>query len=155
MSDTVDTKAVEGRKEVRLIGIVQCDIAKERCSGFACINSFDKRIDAFKGYGGAIMAVPFNCGGGAGRRVGRSAAHLARRAEKKAGIKKEEIVIHLSSCIVTDNGHYPPCPHLGNIMEILGRKGFRVRKGSYRSKTADKRREQGRYEDFDWDGEEF
>jgi len=155
LSGSGNTKAGDGKKETRLIGIVQCDIAKERCSGFACINSFDKRIDAFEGYGVGIMAVPFNCGGGAGRRVGRSAAHLARVAARKTDIKKEEIVIHLSSCIVTDNGHYPPCPHLDNILEILRRQGFRVRKGSYKSKTASKRREEGRYEDFDWNGEEF
>lgn len=140
--------------EIKLIGIVQCDVAKERCSGLACINSFDKRIDAFERYeAGGIMAVPFNCGGAPGRRIGRSVAHLARRAEHKAGIKKEEIVIHLSSCMVTDNGHYPPCPHLDYIKTMLKRKGFRVRQGSYKSKTAERRRGEGRYEAFDWDCE--
>jgi len=145
----------EGKENTRLIGIVQCDIAKERCSGLACINSFDKRIDAFEGYEETdIMAVPFNCGGCPGRRIGRSAAHLARRAEHKAGIKKEEIVIHLASCITTDNGHYPPCPHLGYITLMLERKGFRLRKGSYKSKTAERRRTEGRYGSSLWDCEE-
>lgn len=148
-------KGKDALKGIRLIGIVQCDIAKERCSGFACVNSFDKRIDAFEGYGNdaSIMVVPFNCGGCPGRRIGRSAAHLARRAEHKAGIKKEEIVIHLATCVATDNGHYPPCPHLDYIMTMLERKGFRVKKGSYKSKTAQKRRDEGRYEAFDWDCE--
>jgi predicted metal-binding protein len=152
-----DASSVEekGDKVVtKLIGIVQCDVAKERCSGLACINSFDKRIDAFEGYeASGIMAVPFNCGGAPGRRIGRSAAHLARRAEHKAGIKKEEIVIHLASCVATDNGHYPPCPHLDYIVTMLKRKGFRIKMGSYKSNTAERRRGEGRYEAFDWGSE--
>ena len=155
MSDSKGVVSGGIKKKTRLIGIVQCDTAKERCSGFACINSFDKRIDAFKGYGDDVMAVPFNCGGGAGRRVGRMAAHMVRVAARKTDIKKEEVVIHLSSCIVTDNGHYPPCPHVDNMLEILRRTGFRVRLGSYKSKTASKRREKGLYKDFDFDGEEL
>lgn len=140
---------------VKVIGIVQCDYAKERCSGFGCINSFTERIDAFAKYPAEaqIMAVPFECGGCPGRRIGRSAAHLVKRAKKKADVEKDEIVIHLASCITTDNGHYPPCPHVDYIMEILRRKGMKVKKGSYRSKTAQKRRDEGLYEKFDWEGE--
>ena len=57
-------------KNIKLIGIIQCDFAKERCSGFACINSFHDRIDAFTGYSkdDNIMVVPFNCGGCPGRK---------------------------------------------------------------------------------------
>lgn len=140
---------------VKVIGIVQCDYAKERCSGFGCVNSFAQRIDAFAKYpaDSAIMVVPFECGGCPGRRIGRSAAHLAKRAKKKADVEKDEIIIHLASCITTDNGHYPPCPHVDYIMEILKRKGIKVKKGSYRSKTAQKKRDEGVYEKFDWDGE--
>ncbi len=140
-------------KPVKLIAIIQCDFAKERCSGFACINSFTNRVDGFTAYEGkdGIMAVPFNCGGCPGRRISRTTANLIRRAKKKAGIEKDEIVVHLASCMVTDNGHYPPCPHLDYIEKILKRKGLKVRKGSYRSKTAQKRRDDGLYETFDWD----
>lgn len=97
----------ESRNNIRLIGIIQCDFAKERCSGFACINSFHERIDAFENYPDCekIMVVPFNCGGCPERRIGRSVANLINRAKKKADIKKEEIVIHLASCMVTDNAH--------------------------------------------------
>ena len=142
----------EENQKTRLIGIIQCDFAKERCSGFACIHSFHERTDAFEAYAedGSIMAVPFNCGGCPGRRIGRSVENLLKRAKKKAGIEKEEVVIHLASCMVTDNDHYPPCPHLGYIGKILDRKGVRVRKGSYKSKTSEKRREEGVYEKFDW-----
>jgi len=141
-------------KDIKLIGIIQCDFAKERCSGFACVNSFHERIDAFENYpdDGKIMVVPFNCGGCPGRRIGRSVENLISRARKKAGIEKNEIVIHLSSCMVTDNAHYPPCPHLDYIGKILERKGVAVRKGRYKGKTAEMRREEGRYEAFDCKG---
>ena len=141
-------------KDVKLIGIIQCDFAKERCSGFSCVNSFHERIDAFENYpdDGKIMVVPFNCGGCPGRRIGRSVENLVSRAKKKAGIEKNELVIHLSSCMVTDNAHYPPCPHLDYIGKILERKGVAVRKGSYKGRTAEMRREEGRYEAFDWEG---
>lgn len=140
-------------KSVKLIGIIQCDFAKERCSGFGCVNSFAGRIDAFTKYPkeDAIMVVPFNCGGCPGRRISRVVSNLVKRAKKKADIEKDEIVIHLASCIVTDNGHYPPCPHVEYIEEILKRKGMRVKKGSYKSKTATRRREEGLYKKFDWD----
>mgnify|MGYP001568587234 FL=1 len=140
-------------KNVKVIGIIQCDFAKERCSGFGCMNSFSRRIDAFARYKDStgILAVPFNCGGCPGRRTGRLASNLAKWAKRKSEIDKESIVIHLSSCMVTDNGHYPPCPHLGYIETILKRKGFSVVKGSYKSKTAEKRRGEGLYEPFAWD----
>ncbi|MBI5562711.1 MAG: CGGC domain-containing protein [Deltaproteobacteria bacterium] len=141
--------------QTKIIGVIQCDFARERCSGFGCMNSFTRRIDAFARYAkdAGVMLVPFNCGGCPGRRISRVAANLIKRAKKKAEVDKEEIVIHLASCIVTDNGHYPPCPHIDYIEKILKRKGLKVRKGSYRSNTASRRRAEGIYEQFDWDGE--
>ena len=116
--------------------------------------SFTQRIDAFARYreNDKIMLVPFNCGGCPGRRISRVAANLIKRAQKKAEVEKDEIVIHLASCIVTDNGHYPPCPHIDYIEKILKRKGLKVKRGSYKSKTATRRRDEGLYEPFDWDG---
>ena len=144
---------LENKPGIKLIGIIQCDFAKERCSGFACINSFHERIDAFTSYPAEerIMVVPYNCGGCPGRRIGRTTENLIKRAKKMANIEKEEIVIHLSSCMVTDSAHYPPCPHLEYIEKILKRKGVKVKKGSYKSKSAQKRRDEGIYEAFEWD----
>lgn len=138
-------------KNLKLIGIIQCDFAKERCSGFACIDSFTKRIDAFSRYPKEvqIMAVPFNCGGCPGRRIGRLVEDLIKRA-KKAGIEKDEIFLHLASCIVTDNAHYPPCPHLNYIEKSLERKSIPVKKGSYKGQTAQERRDKGCYKAFEW-----
>ncbi|MBI5885638.1 MAG: CGGC domain-containing protein [Deltaproteobacteria bacterium] len=145
----------EKKKQVRIIGVIQCDFARERCSGFGCMNSFASRIDGFARYAAepGIMLVPFNCGGCPGRRISRVASNLIKRAKAKAGIDKDELVIHLASCIVTDNGHYPPCPHIDYIEKILKRKGLKVRRGSYKSKTATKRRAEGLYEEFDWDAD--
>lgn len=145
----------EKKEQVKIIGVIQCDFAKERCSGFGCVNSFTQRVDGFAGYAAepGVMLVPFNCGGCPGRRISRVAANLIKRAKAKAAVEKSEIVIHLASCIVTDNGHYPPCPHIDYIEKILKRKGLKVKKGSYRSKTASKRRTEGLYADFDWDAQ--
>jgi len=142
-------------KQIRIIGVIQCDFARERCSGFGCMNSFTIRTDAFARYAdnAGIMLVPFNCGGCPGRRISRVASNLIKRAKAKADVEKDELVIHLASCIVTDNGHYPPCPHVDYIEKILKRKGLKVVKGSYRSKTASKRRGEGLYEEFDWDAD--
>lgn len=143
------------KKKVKIIGIIQCDFARERCSSFGCMNSFAQRIDSFAKYSKEdnILPVPFNCGGCPGRRISRVAANLIKRAKKKAGIEKDEIVVHLASCVTTDNGHYPPCPHIDYIEKILKRKGLKVRKGSYKSKTAQGRRDAGLYEQFDWDAD--
>ena len=142
----------ESKNKIKLIGIIQCDFAKERCSGFSCVNSFEERLDAFERYSkdDKIMVVPFDCGGCPGRRIGRSVTNLIKNSKKRALINKEEIVIHLASCMVTDNAHYPPCPHLDYIGQILDRNGVKVVKGSYKSKTTQKRREAGLYDDFDW-----
>ncbi|MFQ5735716.1 MAG: CGGC domain-containing protein [Thermodesulfobacteriota bacterium] len=144
-------------KRTKLIGIIQCDFARERCSGFECMNSWTQRAGGFARYDkegdNGILVVPFNCGGCPGRRIGRVAANLIKRAKKKAEIDREEIVIHLASCIVTDNGHYPPCPHIDYIEKILERKGLKVRKGTYRGRTAQRRRDEGLYEQFDWDAD--
>jgi len=146
---------MEKKEQTKIIGVIQCDFARERCSGFGCVNSFTARIDGFARYAAepSIMLVPFNCGGCPGRRISRVASNLIKRAKAKADVEKSEIVIHLASCIVTDNGHYPPCPHIDYIEKILKRKGLRVKRGSYKSKTASKRRAEGLYAEFDWDAE--
>jgi len=135
------------KKGKRVIGLVQCDFAKERCSGFGCMNSFANRNDYFAGYEDNVILVPFNCGGCPGRRIPRIAENLIKRAKKKADIRESEIIIHLASCMVTDNGHYPPCPHLDYIKKMLKRKSLPFAEGSYIGKTAAKRRGQGMYEE--------
>ncbi len=56
--------------------------------------------------------------------------------------------VYLSRLVLA---HYPPCPHLDYIEKILSRKGVKVKKGSYKSKTAQKRRDEGIYDAFEWE----
>jgi predicted metal-binding protein len=109
---------------LRSWGLSSVILPKERCSGFACINSFSQKIDAFIDYPKEldILAVAFSCGGCPGRRIGRLVENLIKRA-KKAEIERRQIVIHLASCMVTDNAHYPLCPHLDLYYEDAERKG--------------------------------
>ena len=68
---------------------------------------------------------------------------------KHADVKPEEIVVHLSSCIISDNGHYPPCPHIDDMTLVLERKGLRVVMGTHFSKGATQKRAEGIYRSCD------
>lgn len=134
------------KKPVRCVAVVQCHVSHERCCGVHCAASFAKREHRFSGYGAeAIFYVPFSCGGCPGRRVPRLATNLMKMM-KGQGVGTDEIVVHLASCMVTDNFHYPPCPHLKDIEKMLKRRGLAVVKGSYVSKQAEARRQSGEYE---------
>jgi predicted metal-binding protein len=133
------------KPEVKCVAVVQCAVAQERCAGVHCALAFHRREHHFAGYGPDIIYMSMSCGGCPGRRVSRLAANLKNMLGKGAGIEPSEIVVHLAACVVTDNGHYPPCPHLDYIKTILARKGLRVVEGTYVSATAEKRRQSGHY----------
>jgi predicted metal-binding protein len=133
------------RDGVRLVAVVQCAIALERCSGFSCARAFHDRTHFFQGYGDDVLYVPFSCGGCPGRRVSRLAEHVVRMAERKEGIRKRDIAAHLTGCVVRDNGHYPECPFKDYMKAILEQKGLTVIEGGYESTTAAERRKEGHY----------
>lgn len=129
--------------------IIQCDIAHNRCSGFACTNSFYERAGAFENYGENIKYISFTCGGCCGKSVAAKIEHFVRKLTSKTDILKDEVIIHLASCMVTDNVHYDRCPHLDFIKGILAKKDFtKVIEGSYVSKGASRKREIGIYKDY-------
>ncbi len=130
---------------VKCVAVVQCAVAKERCSGTHCALAFHRREHHFSGYGADVLYLPFSCGGCPGRRVSRLAANLKSRLSKEVGIEPDKIVVHLSACVVNESGHYPPCPHLDDIKTILTRKGLKVVEGTYVSATSEKRRQEGYY----------
>ena len=66
----------------------------------------------------------------------------------KSFYERRDVVVHLASCVVSDNYHRPPCPHRDYIKTIVERKGYPVIFGSYISKTAEKKRQDGIYEAF-------
>ena len=72
--------------------------------------------------------------------------HLSKKLRIKNNIEKDEIVVHLSSCMATDNYHYDKCPHLDYIKAIILKKGYQnIVEGSYISKGAEKKRAEGTY----------
>jgi len=133
------------QEKTKCVAVIQCEIAHERCSGAQCAAAFADRKHCFADYGDQVVYyVPFSCGGCPGRRVSRLVSNL-KTVMGRRGVEQEEIVVHLSSCMVFDNGHYPPCPHVDDIKLILARKGFAVAEGSHISQQAEAKRQDGTY----------
>lgn len=127
--------------------IIQCDIAHRRCSGYACTKSFYDKTGKFTEYEQDIRYISFTCGGCCGKGVGSKLEHFSTKLRTKEGLEKDDVWIHLSSCMVTDNHHYNRCPHVEYIKNIVLKKGFKnIVEGSYISKVAQNKRESGIYE---------
>ena len=131
----------------KLVVVIQCDHVCHKCSGYPCANAFYNKEGAFADYPHGTRYMSMTCGGCCGIEVGSKLEDL-RRKFKRYGQDIDDVVVHLASCIVSDNYHNPPCPHREYIKEIVTRKGFELKLGSYISKTATKRREEGLYKDF-------
>lgn len=130
----------------KYIVMIQCDIAQRRCSGFACTNAFYNKDEVFKNYDDTVRYISFTCGGCCGKGISSKLQHLSKKLYSKNNISKDEVVIHLSSCMVTDNFHYDRCPNIDYIKSIVSKKGYKnVVEGSYISKGAQRKREDGTY----------
>ncbi len=129
------------------IVITQCHIVKERCSGYACERSFNERSGGFTSYpkNKAYRTLNLTCGGCCGRALNRKLSHLIRELQKKERIKKDRIVVQLSSCITKNNYHGPPCPHLDYLKNIIAKLGLDICEDTYISKRAEERRKAGLY----------
>ena len=127
--------------------VVQCAIVKERCSGYYCEKAFHDRAGGFANYpkDRSYRTLTITCGGCCGRAVQRKLTHLKRHIKKSEGIDKDRIVVQLSSCIVFDNFHAPPCPHVDYIRTLISRAGFDVLEGTKVSDHAEARRKSGVY----------
>lgn len=134
------------RSQIRCVTVLQCDVARERCSGARCVMAFNKRDKFFAEYPPQTIFVPMTCGGCPGRRISRLLANL-RHVMKNNGIKADQIMVHLSSCMSLDSNHYPVCPHVDYIRHMLRRRGYRFADGSVESDVAAKRRAEGVYTD--------
>lgn len=133
----------------KYVVIIQCAIARNRCSGFACTQTFYDRKDSFSIYDENTQYLSFTCGGCCGKGVTAQLENLSRRMTKMVGLKKEDVAIHLSSCIVTDNHHSDRCPHVDFIKQIIDKHGFDAPvEGSYLSKTASTKRAKGIYRSY-------
>lgn len=135
----------------KLVVIIQCAIAKRRCSGFYCMDRFYKRKDAFSIYpkDQEIQYMMFECGGCCGKGISTLLGHLTRKLKEDNIVKKDDVVIHLASCMVTDNHHYDRCPHLDYIKHLIEKQGYKtVIEGTMLAKTSEKRRELGEYKKY-------
>ena len=130
------------------IVIVQCHIVSERCSGYFCEKAFNERSGAFSIYSRdkAYRTLYLTCGGCCGRAVHRKLSELTRTIKKQENIEKEQIVVHLSSCITKDNFHGPVCPHVDYLKTMIHDKlGLPIVDGTYISKKSEERRKAGIY----------
>lgn len=131
----------------RLVVVVQCQLVLNRCSGYPCMNAFYQREGTFSSYEEDVRYMPSACGGCCGAELAAKLENLTKHLARH-GEKKEDVVVHFASCVCSDNYHRPPCPHLDYMRQIAERKGYSVVLGSYISKGAAKKREQGIYKKF-------
>mgnify|MGYP004444337527 FL=1 len=137
---------------VKYVVIIQCDIARERCSGFACAKSFYDREGFFKdlGYPHGTRYIAITCRGCCGGQIASLLEHFSNKLARQTEVKKDEVAIHLSTCMVTDNYHHDRCPNLEYIKGIVRKKGFvNIVDGTFRSANASKRRSEGVYKDYE------
>lgn len=135
--------------DTKYVVIIQCDIALKRCSGFACTNAFYNKDNVFKDYDDTVRYISFSCGGCCGKGVSSKLEHFSKKLATKNHIAKDEVVVHLSSCMVTENYHYTRCPHADYIKGIVAKKGYQnIVEGSYISAGATRKREEGIYSKF-------
>ena len=132
----------------RYIVALQCHIVKERCSGYLCELAFQERAGGFAPYAGQgqIRFLPMTCGGCCGRASLRKLSNLIKQLKAKEGVTKEQITVHLASCVCKDNYHAPPCPHQSYLETLIKDKlNLSIAYGTRISKTAEKKRTEGVY----------
>jgi predicted metal-binding protein len=134
-------------EEKTYLVIVQCHIVMERCSGYYCEKAFHERTGSFSEYPGdrSYRTLYLTCGGCCGRAVHRKLGNLIRKMEKREGVTKEAVTVHLASCITKDNHHGPRCPHLDYLKDIIGRLGLDIREDTAVSEKSEEKRKAGIY----------
>ena len=134
-------------KEKDFIVVIQCDIVKQRCSGYMCDLWFKNREGGFAAYPADknYRKMHMSCSGCSGRAIGRKLGNLANQLKKKEGLGKDRIVVQFSSCVAQDNYHGPPCPNLDYMKTIVERVGLDWREDTVITKNSQRRREEGMY----------
>ncbi len=126
---------------------VQCDIVKQRCSGYQCELAFHNRADSFAAYGQEVRFLSMSCDGCCGRAVHRKLGNLLRQGGKREGLKPEDVVVHLSSCVCKESYHGPVCPHLEYLESLIADKlGLAVVHGTVINDKAESRRQSDQYQ---------
>ena len=135
-------------KNKKFVVIIQCELVHKKCSGFACTNSFYNRDEMFKSYKENTRYISFTCGGCCGKLVSGKLSHFSKKILKKTDYKKDEVIVHLASCMTSDNYHSDRCPHIDYIKDIIVKRGYDFLEGTYISKNAEIKREKGIYKTY-------
>ncbi len=138
--------------DIKFVVIIQCDIARLRCSGFACTKCFYDREGFFKdcGYPHGTRYIAFTCGGCCGGSIASHLEHFSNKLARQTDLKKDEVAVHIASCMATDNYHHDRCPNLEYIKGIIRKKGYKnIVGGTFRSDNATKKRKAGIYKDYE------
>jgi predicted metal-binding protein len=133
----------------KFVVAVQCNIAKDRCSGYACERNFHERAGAFAAYADSPDArfLSITCGGCCGMRTHRKLNNFLRQARKNENIERADVVVHLASCVSKDNYHGPACPHLDYLKGLISDKlGLQIAEGTVINDTSASRRQSGDYQ---------
>jgi len=118
---------------------------RQRCPGYYCEQAFTKRLGGFAIYPKKknYRKITLTCGGCCGRTLHRKLTLLKLTLAKKEGLDKDQIMVHLSSCITKDNYHAPPCPHLDYIKALIAKIGIDVCEDTVISEKSEQRRATG------------
>lgn len=135
-------------KNKKFVVIIQCELVHKKCSGFACTDSFYNRDEMFKSYKENTRYISFTCGGCCGKLVSGKLSHFSKKILKKTDYKKDEVIVHLASCMTSDNYHSDRCPHIDYIKDIIVKRGYDFLEGTYISKNAEIKREKGIYKTY-------
>ena len=129
--------------------IIQCEDVVKRCSGFLCMNDFYERLGKFTDYPDDTRYMAITCGGCCGNLLTPKLENLGMRL-RKAGMTKDDVIIHFATCICSDNSHRLPCPFMNRMKALLSRKGFNnVVLGTHVSKKAQAKRDAGIYKNWE------
>ena len=136
--------------KIKLVVIIQCEIAKRRCSGYHCSQSFYERSGGFLKYPMEqdMRVLMFQCGGCNGKGVNSLLSNVNKCLKKEGKITPEEVAIHFASCITLDNHHSSRCLFLNYMKQQVSKTPFRdslILEDTWHSKTATRRRAEGIY----------
>jgi predicted metal-binding protein len=127
---------------------VQCDIVKDRCSGYMCQREFRERSGPFAAYAGdeSVQFVSMTCGGCCGKATHRKLRHLLRQAKKNDRVEPSDVTVHLASCVCKSNFHGPACPHVDYLRTLIADSiGLQLVDGTVINALSEKRRQDGTY----------
>lgn len=129
--------------------VVQCHIVKERCPGYNCERAFHERTGGFADYpkDRELRLLTFTCGGCCGLATHRKLGNFLKSVEKREGIGKERIAVHLSSCVTKNNYHGPPCPHLDYLKALIASFDVDLLEDTFVWERSEERRREGLYGD--------